>query len=336
MMKINYFLPCLSVGILSCVTRFSLIALFGLAASIAHAWEYPNRPIRLVVPFSPGGGADTVARVIGQSMSERMLQPVVIENRGGAGGLLGTELVARASADGYTLLLATQSTHGTNPSLYKKLPYDPMGGFQPITLLASVPNVLVVHPSVAAGNVQELIAIAKRRPGILNYASVGVGSSQQLVAELFKSRAGIDMVHVPYKGTGPALTDLMSGQVQVMFTNLLTSVTHLKRGNLKGLAVASTRRSLAAPELPLIADVLPGFEASSWYGLLTPSKTPAPIVAALNKHVVSILLEARTKARLTAGGAEPEGGTPQEFAAHIREEIKKYAEAVKLANIQPE
>lgn len=251
-----------------------LVLLLAVAATASNAADYPNHPVRLVVPFAPGGGADTLARIVGQSLSERLSQPVVIDNRGGAGGVVGTELVARASPDGYTLLLGTQSTHGTNPSLYKKLPYDPVGGFAPVTLLASVPNVLVVNPSVAASSVKELIALAKRTPGGLNYASVGVGSSQQLVAELFKSRAGIDMVHVPYKGTAPALNDLISGQVQVMFTNLITSAPHIRSGRLRGLAVTSSKRSSVAPELPTLAEVLPKFEASSWYALLAPAKTP--------------------------------------------------------------
>jgi tripartite-type tricarboxylate transporter receptor subunit TctC len=314
----------------------SLVLLFAVAATASSAAGYPDHPVRLVVPFAPGGGADTLARIVGQSLSERLSQPVVIDNRGGAGGVVGTELVARASPDGYTLLLGTQSTHGTNPNLYKKLPYDPVEGFAPVTLLASVPNVLVVNPSVAASSVKELISLAKRTRGGLNYASVGVGSSQQLVAELFKSRAGIDMVHVPYRGTGPALNDLMSGQVQLMFTNLITSVPHIVSGRLKGLAVTSSKRSSVAPNLPALAETFPKFEASSWYALLAPANTPAPVVVALNRHVTSILSTERIRARLASVGAEPVGGSPEDLAAHIREEIRKYAEAVRLANIQPE
>jgi len=305
-------------------------------APVLWAADFPTRPLRLVVPFPPGGGADTVARVVGQQLAEHVKQQVVIDNRGGAGGVIGAEVVSRATPDGYTLLLATQSTHGTNPNLYKQLPYDPVRGFDAIVLVASVPNVLVVHPSVAAASVGELIALAKRRPGGLNYASVGVGSSQQLVAELFKSKAGIDIVHVPYKGTGPALNDLMTGQVQMMFTNLITSATHMKSGKLKGLAVTSTKRSAVVPALPTVAETIPGFEIASWYGLLAPAGTPKAVVTTLNQHVVAVLANGQVRTRLAAGGADPEGGTPEAFTLHIRQEISKYADAVRLANIKPE
>ena len=307
-----------------------------LAPHVVLGADYPTRPVRLVVPFPPGGGADTLARVIGQAMSERFKQTLVIDNRGGAGGLVGAEIVARAVPDGYTLLLGTQSTHGTNPSLYKTLPYDAIAGFAPIALLASAPNVLVVHPSVAAINVKELIALARRKPGELNYASVGVGSSQQLVAELFKSRAGIDVTHVPYKGTGPALTDLMSGQVQMMFTNLITSASHIKSGKLRGLAVTTQKRTRTAPEMPTVAEVIPGFEAASWYGLLAPAGTSTAIVTTLNQSVGAILATPQMQERLTSGGADPAGGSPQDFSAYIRTEIKKYAEIAKLAGVRPE
>lgn len=302
----------------------------------AHAEGYPSKPVRMVVPFPPGGGADTLARLLGQQIAARLGQPAVVDNRGGAGGLIGTGLVATSLPDGYTLLFATSSTHGSNPSVYKKLPYDPIADFSPVILLAVVPNVLVVHPSVAAGNLKELIALAKANPGKLNYASVGNGSSQHLVAELFNDRAGLKIVHVPYKGTGPALTELMAGQVQMMFTNLITSMSHLQAGRLRGLGVTSRDRSSILPALPAIAEVLPGFEMNSWYGLVAPRHVPAAVVARLNKEVAAILATPQFQERLAAGGAEPVGGTPREFATFIEKEIGKYAEAVRIANVIPQ
>ncbi len=277
-----------------------------------------------------------MARQVGQRLAQKWNQQTVIDNRGGAGGLIGTEIVFRAASDGYTLLFATQSTHGTNPSLYRKLPYDPVAGFIPVAMVASVPNVLVVHPSVAATNVKELIALAKQKPGALNYASVGTGSSQHLTGELFKSRSGININHVPYKGTGPALIELVSGQVQMMFTNLITSVGHMKSAKLRGLAVTSRARSSAAPELPTVAEVIPGFEAVSWYGIVAPAGTPPSVVNLLNRDINAVLAEQSLRERLLAGGAEPAGGTPRNFADYIREEIRKYADVAKLAGIQPE
>ncbi|MCE9640425.1 MAG: tripartite tricarboxylate transporter substrate binding protein [Betaproteobacteria bacterium] len=314
-----------------------LVALVAAAAPAAAAGAaYPDKPIRLVVPFPPGGGADTLARVVAHKLNEKYGQQIVVDNRGGAGGLVGTETVARASPDGYTLLMGTASTHGSNPSLYEKLPYDPVKNFAPVVLLASVPNILVVHPSVAAKSVKDLIALAKQKPGAINYASVGVGSSQHLIAEMFKRQAGVDLVHVPYKGTGPALNDLISGQVQMMFTNLITAVPHVKSGRLRGLAVTSARRSVTMPELPAVAEVLPGFDVSSWYGLLAPAGTPRPVIDALNREVIALLQGSDVRERLAVDGAEPGGGTPEQFAAYIRNEIAKYAATVKAANIRPE
>lgn len=303
---------------------------------IAAAGEFPSKPVRLVVPFPPGGGADTLARQVGQRLEQKWKQQVVIDNRGGAGGLIGTEIVFRAASDGHTLLFATQSTHGTNPSLYRKLPYDPVTGFNPVAMVASVPNVLVVHPSVAASSVKELIALAQQKPMALNYASVGIGSSQHLVGELFKSKAGININHVPYKGTGPALIELVAGQVQMMFTNLITSVGHIKSAKLRGLAVTSRSRSNVMPELPTVAEVIPDFEAVSWYGIVAPAGTPGNVVARINGDINAILADPSLRERLLAGGAEPAGGTPGHFADYIRREIRKYSDIAKLAGIQPE
>ena len=298
--------------------------------------SYPTRPIRFVVPFPPGGGADTLARVIGQKLALELGQQIVVDNRGGAGGLLGTEIVARAAPDGYTLPLGTVSTHGSNPNLYKKLPYDPVRDFAPVILLAVVPNILMVHPAVPARSVKELIALAKQKPGALNYASVGVGSAQHLIFELFNKEAQINIVHVPYKGTGPAFNDLLAGQVQMMFTNLITSIPHLKSNRLRGVAVTGAKRTSVLPDIPAVAEVLPGFSATSWYGLLAPAQTSRAIVEKLNRSVAVALKSPEISERLAADGAEPGGGSADQFQQHIKAEMNKYALAVKAAGILPE
>lgn len=312
-----------------------VIAAIILVAS-AKAESFPSKPIRMIVPFPPGGGADTLARLLGQQMNERFGQPVVIDNRGGAGGIIGTEMASKSPADGYTLLFATASTHGSNPSIYKRLPYDPISNFSPVILLAVVPNVLVVHPSVPASDLKSLITLAKASPGKLNYASVGNGSSQHLIAEMFSSKAGLHIVHVPYKGTGPALTELMSGQVQMMFTNLITSMPHMQAGRLRGIAVTSMKRSSMLPELPAIAEVLSGFNMNSWYGLIAPAGLPNRLITMINMEVSKILATPQFRNRLAAGGAEPGGGSPRDFSRFIAGEIKSYAEAVRIAKVEPQ
>lgn len=312
------------------------LLLFVPGAVSAADMSYPVKPIRFVVPFPPGGGTDTLARVIGQRLTAELGQQIVIDNRGGAGGLLGTEIVARAAPDGYTLLLGTASTHGSNPSLYKKLPYDPVADFSPVILMAVVPNILVVNPSVTARSVKDLITLAKQKPGFLNYASVGVGSSQHLTSEIFKNQAKVDIVHVPYKGTALALNDLLSGQVQMMFTNLITSIPHVKANRLRALAVTSLKRASILPDLPAVAEFLPGFSVTSWYGLLAPARTPRGVVEKLNREVSTVLKKAEIQERLALDGAEPGGGSSEQFENHIRVEMKKYAQAVKLANIVAE
>ena len=314
------------------------IALLASATGQVHAADlhYPTKPIRLVVPFPPGGGTDTLARVIGQSMSLELAQQIVIDNRGGAGGLVGTEIAARAVPDGYTLLLGTASTHGSNPSLYKKLPYDAIADFSPVILLAVVANILVVNASVDARSIKDLIALAKQKPGFLNYASVGIGSSQHLIAEMFKNQAKVDIVHVPYKGTGPALNALLSGQVQMMFSNLITSIPHVRANRLRGLAVTTANRVNIAPDLPTVAESLPGFSVTSWYGLLSPARTPQAVVEKLNRVAATVLNKPEILERLAMDGAEKGGGSPAQFEKHIRTEVKMYAEAVKVANIVAE
>jgi tripartite-type tricarboxylate transporter receptor subunit TctC len=314
----------------------SLAILLGSSAGLlrvagdAFAQGYPAKPIRIVVPFTPGGTTDVLARAIGQKLTASWTQPVVVDNRPGAAGNIGSEVVAKAAPDGYTLLMGTVSTHGINPGLYSKLPYDPVKDFAPVTLVAKVPNILVLHPSVPASSVTELIAHAKAKPGQLNFASSGNGTSIHLSGELFKTMAGVQMTHVPYKGSAPALTDLLGGQVSLMFDNMPTALPHVKAGRLKALAVTSAKRSPAIPQLPTMAEAgLPGFEATSWFGVLAPAATPKEIVGKLNGEIVRILKTPEVRAQLSGQGAEPVGDTPEEFAAHIKAEMAKWAKVVK-------
>lgn len=305
-------------------------ALLWLATSVAFAQGYPNKPVRMVVPFPPGGTTDILARAVGQKLSEAWGQQVVIDNRPGAGGNIGTDLVAKAPADGYTLLMGTVGTQAINASLYAKLPFDPVKDFAPVTLVASVPNVLVVNKTIPSNSVKELIALAKSKPGQLNFASSGNGTSIHLAGELFKSMTGISMTHIPYKGSAPALTDLIGGQTNMMFDNLPSSMQHIKSGTLRALAVTSAKRSPALPDVPTVAESgVPGFEASSWFGVLAPAGTPKEIVAKINADIVKALAAPDIKERLSGQGAEPVGNSPEQFAAYIKTEIVKWAKVVK-------
>src|SRR5687768_644074 len=259
------------------------------AASDTAAQAYPSRPVRLIVPFPPGGGTDIISRTVAQKLSEGWGQPVVVDNRGGANGLIGTELAARAKPDGYTLLVVI-ATHAINPSLYRKLPYDTAKDFAPVTLMAQYPFILTIHPALPAKTVKELIALAKARPGQLSYASSGEGSGPHLGFELFKSAAKIDVVLVPYKGAGPANIDLISGQVQLMFNNFLAAMPHISSGRLRVLAVTRAARSRVTPELPTLAESVPGIDMTGWYALLAPAETPQPIVAKVQAHTAAALL----------------------------------------------
>jgi tripartite-type tricarboxylate transporter receptor subunit TctC len=312
--------------------RAALGALALLLAGGAWAQAYPVKPIRLVVPFPAAGTTDILAREVAQRLSVSFGQSVIVDNRPGAAGNIGSDLVAKSAPDGYTLLMGTVGTHAINPSLYTKMPYNHVKDFVPIVLVAGVPNVLEVTPSLPVNSVADLIKLAKEKPGQLNFASSGSGTSIHLSGELFKTMAGVDIVHVPYKGSSPAVTDLMGGQVQLMFDNLPSSLAQIKAGKLRAIAVTSAQRSPTLPNIPTIAESgLPGFEASSWFGLLAPAGTPAAVVARINADVNQWLQTAEAKEKLLAQGAVPAGGTPEQFAAHIRAETEKWAKVVKVS-----
>jgi tripartite-type tricarboxylate transporter receptor subunit TctC len=293
--------------------------------------SYPDRPITLVVPFPAGGSTDLVARLIATGMAERLGQPIVVENLGGAGGTLGSAAVARAAPDGYTILMATVATHALNPALYRTLPYDPIKDFAPISLLALIPNVLVVHPELPARNVQELIDLLKASPGRYSYASAGNGTPSHLSGELFKSMAGVDMIHVPYAGAGPALVDVLAGRVPIMFDNLPPALEHIRAGTLHGLAVTTKERASAIMEVPTIAETLPGYETYSWNAFFAPADTPGPIIQQLHDAALSALKKPDITTKLRKLSATPVGSTPQELAAHIEAEIAKWAPIVKAS-----
>jgi tripartite-type tricarboxylate transporter receptor subunit TctC len=307
-----------------------------LVVDAAHAQSYPERPVRAVVPFPAGGGTDILARLLLQKMSERLGANFVIDNRAGAGGTIGTEIVAKAPPDGYTILVAS-SSHTINPSVYRKIAYEPLRGFAPVTLIASGPGLLVVHPSVPAKSVKELIALGRSKPGQLNYASAGNGTPPHLAAELFKSMAGVDFVHVPYKGNVPAFADLISGAVSLSFPTITSGLPQVRAGKLRALGVTSKQRSAVVPEVPTIAESgLPGYEASTWYGMLAPAATPAPIVGKLNRQMIDVLKLADVREKLLAQGLEPVGNTPAEFTSIISTELAKWGKVVAAAGMKAE
>jgi tripartite-type tricarboxylate transporter receptor subunit TctC len=294
--------------------------------------DYPTKPVRLIVPFPPGGGVDSVARILGQRLSEILGQSVVLDNRGGSGGTIAAEIAARSAPDGYTLFFGGSASHGITPHLYRKLQYDPVKDFAPIILIGSTPYILVIHPSLAATTVKELIALAKANPGKLNYASAGSGSTLHLSGELFKTMAEVDIVHVPYKGAAPALTDLLGGRVQMTFNPAAVVLPHIRNGRLRALGVTSARRTALAPELPTIAEAgVPGYEASGWYGVLAPAATPRAIVQRLNREIGSMIEEKEFRGRLATVGVDPAGGSPGQFAAYIASELAKWGKVVRAA-----
>ena len=310
----------------------ALAALFACAGAASAQPTYPAKAIRYVVPFPAGGPLDIVARAIGQDLGKSWGQPVIIDNRPGAGGNIGADLVAKSPADGYTILMGAVSTHAINVTLYGKLPYDPIRDFAPVTLITSVPNVLVLHPSLPARNVRELIALAKARPGQLNFASGSTGSAGHLAGELFKTMAGVDMVHIPYKGAAPAVVDLLAGYVSLMFDNMSSALPNIKAARVRALAVTTLKRSPLLPQLPTISEAgLRGFDISTWFGIFAPAGTPPDIVAKLNAETVRILHTPEMKERLLLLGAEPVGNKPDEFAAFVRLEIQKYAKVIKAS-----
>ena len=305
-----------------------------LISTGAAAQEYPSRPIRYVVPFTAGGGGDIIIREVAQRLTARLGQTVIVDNRAGAGGSLGTEIVAHAAPDGYTLLMANVAPMAINVSVYKKLNYDPVKDFAPVTTLASFPNILVLHPSVPARTLPQLIALARAKPGQLTYASAGAGSTTQLAAEFFKSRANVDLIHVPYKGGGAALIDLVAGQVTLYFSSLPAALPLVRSKRLRALGVTGLLRSIAAPGVPTIAESgFPGFEAVTWIGAVAPAGTPPAIVARLNKELVEIMQAADMREKMIAQGAEPMTNTPEQFSAYIKSEIVKWAAVVKQAGI---
>lgn len=317
--------------------RFTGALLAALAIAPAWSQTWPTRPVKLVVPFPAGGATDILGRALAQKLGESLGQPVVVENRPGAGGTLGSDIVAKALPDGYTILMATTSTHSIAPSLYAKLPYDPATSFAPVVHVADSTNILVVGQSIPVSNVRELIALAKAEPGRLTYGSSGNGTIVHLTAVLFESLAGVKLTHVPYKGTALAMPDVMSGQVTMIFDSIVSAQPHLKSGKVKPLGISGTRRSPLAPELPTIAESgLPGFASDTWFGVFAPAGTPAPIVARLNTDINAILRQAEFRERLATLGAEATGGAPDNFAALVRNETAKWARVVRDAGIKPE
>ncbi|MDB5749528.1 MAG: hypothetical protein JWP72_4376 [Massilia sp.] len=305
-----------------------VLSLAPLAAQAQAA--FPTKTITIVVPFSAGGTTDILARVVGQYMSKDLGQTVLVDNRAGAGGNIGAQAVARAAPDGYTLLMGTVGTHAINQSLYKKLAFDPVKDFTPLSRVALVPNLLVVNPSQPYKNVKEMIAYAKANPGKVTFGSSGNGSSIHLSGELFKQMAGVDMQHVAYRGSAPALTDLLGGQIAVMFDNMPSAISHVKGGKLRALAVTTPKRSPALPNVPTIAEAgVPGYEATSWFGLLAPARTPAPVVARLNASILKALADPEVKKKMAEQGAEPHGEKPEQFAQFIQGETAKWGKIVK-------
>jgi len=299
-----------------------------LVIRYSTAQDYPNRTIRIIVPFTPGGATDIVTRIVAQKLSEQTGRQVITDNRGGAGGIVGAEAVAKPPPDGYTLVMGTSGTHAINASLYPKLSYDPVKDFAPVTRTALLPSMILAHPSVPATNVRELIAIAKKNPGQLTYASSG--SAQYLTGALFTSMAEIDMLHVPYKGGGQAMPAQLGGEVALSFSTVVSSLPHIKSGRLCGLAVTSAKRTPAAPEFPTVAESgLPGYEAVSWYGVLAPAGTPRDIVTRLNTEVVRALKLPEVRQLMLAQGAEPVSESPEQFAALIKSDIAKWGDVVR-------
>jgi tripartite-type tricarboxylate transporter receptor subunit TctC len=303
-------------------------------AALAQPGKWPEKPVRLVVPFAPGGGTDIVARMIAARLSEEFGQQFVVDNRAGAGGTIGAEIVARATADGYTVAFVSTS-YATNPALYK-LPYDPIKGIAPIGLLAAGALIVALHPSVKATNLKEFIELVRAKPGALNYGSTGTGGFTHLATELFVQLTRTEMQHVPYKGTGPAMADLLGGQIQLMFASSPASLPQIKAGKLRGIAVTSEKRVPAAPDLPAIAELVPGYDATLWYAMWAPAGTPKEIVSRLNAALGRILKLPDVIDRLRADGVEPAHGTPDEFAALLAREIARWARVVKAGNIKPE
>jgi tripartite-type tricarboxylate transporter receptor subunit TctC len=307
----------------------------GIFSAGTLAENFPVKPVRLIVPFPPGGGTDILARPLAQKLTERWGQQVIVDNRSGAGGSIGSDLAAKSLPDGYSMVLGTNGTHGINQSLYRSMPYDTLRDFTPVTLVAIAPNILVLHPSVAAASVPELIALAKARPGTLNYASPGNGTPPHLAAEIFKRMAGVNLTHVPYKGAGPAVIDLLAGQMQVMFANAPVVLPHIRAGKLRALATTSAQRLSILNEFPTIAESgLPGYEADTWYGIFAPAHLPAEILKKLNADLAFALLLPDIKALFASQGAEVVGNSAEKFRAIVTTEVAKWARVIKETGIR--
>ncbi len=312
-------------------------AALAVAPLIALAQTYPDRPIKLVVPYPPGGSTDLLARTLSQKMSESMGQQIIVENRGGAGGMLGSQLVARAVPDGYTFLLGTGATHGIVKFLSKTVPYDPVKDFTPIIAAVEVPIVLAIHPSVTANSAAELVEYAKKNPGKLAFGSSGTGSPHHLAGELLKQITGIDMVHVPYKGAAPAVQDLVGGQIPAVFTTLSTALPHMRSGKIRGLGVVEAKRARSAPEVPTIGESVPGYAMpNSWLGFFGPAALPDAIVKRLNSEILKAVTAADSRAKLEAAGLPVVGTSAEEFGAMVRHDIEMFRKIITAAGIQPE
>jgi tripartite-type tricarboxylate transporter receptor subunit TctC len=310
--------------------------LLALCAAPAIAATYPDRPLRLIVPYPPGGGTDITSRLIARRLSESFDQQVIVDNRSGGAGNLGCEIAARAAPDGYTLLTAGIS-FSINVSLFTKLSYDPVKDFDPVSLVATVPLIAVVHPSVPATSIRELIALAKAKPGVLNYASGGSGTANHIAGELFKYMTGTDIVHVPYKGGGPAIADVVGGQIQLLFNTISSTIGFMNSGKLRALAVTGKQRSPAVPNLPTVAEAgVPGFDVGAWFGIVVPRGTPRPLINKLNGEIVRVTRQPEAREQFAAQGAEPIGSTPEEFGRHLRNEIDKWAKVAKAAHMHAE
>ncbi len=317
--------------------RFLLVLLAALACGVHAAEQYPTKPVRFVITFPPGGPTDVVVRLIGQRLTAEWGHPMIIDNRGGAGGIVGTEIIAHAAPDGYSFLVGTAGGMTINPALQSRLPYDPFRDFAPVGMLVLNPQILVANPALPARNVKELVSYAKSKPGQINYASAGTGTATHLGMELLKVAAGIDMVHVPYKGGAPAIADVMAGQAQLLFVSIPSVLPQVKAGRLRALAVSTLKRSQSAPDVPTVAESgYPGFEYSNWNALFAPAKTPPAIVQRVNAAVVRALSDPDISQKLVAQGADPAPGKPEELARYMRADHERWKKVIKAAGIKPD
>ena len=318
---------------LKCLTFAVALALPVTGA--AHADDYPSRPIRLIVPYAPGGGADAIGRIVAKRVSETIGQPIVIENRGGAGSILGTEAVKNADPDGYTLLVGQSGPISINPAVYKNLRYDPVKDFAPVTMTTAYPYILVVNAKLPVNNLQEFVTLARSKPGEFNYGTTGVGAANHLVSELLSSRAGLKMTHIPYRGTALAVGDLLAGQVTMVFADAVSAMPHVQAGTLRALAVSSKNRAAIAPDIPTIAESgYPGFDAIGWHGILAPARTPPAIIGRLNSEIVKALKDPATKSLLETQAMQLVGNSPEEFAAFIKQDIALWQDVATQANVE--